>query len=228
MNVTEAKAKIREITNTNVNDYSEASLVRDLNSELAMLQVNILRDRGVLEFDDASFTNLPVAIIPLVAGQAAYKITVDENGNAVQTIHKVAILIGGTYRDVPRETVGEGNQDGLTDGTSADLPRSYYDIGQTVYLAQLPTNSGSMKVWFDRDVSQILTSDTTKELPLPRVYHNVACYKTSLNYGVDKGLSNVGTIAQRVQMEEEKLTQYEENRRGDEQRVMSVEVISGQ
>jgi hypothetical protein len=227
MNVTNAKLKIREITNTSTSDYSDASLIRDLNSELSMIQVHILRDRGVLEFDSKNYTDLPIADLTLVAGQATYKITEDQNNNEITTIHKVAVNIGDGFVDVPRRTVAEGSQDVLTAQKSADMPRHYYEVGNSIVFGELPNLGGTIRVWFDRALPQVQVSDTTLELPVPVAYHNLACYKVSLNYAIDKSLSNVGTIAQRVQMEEERLTQYEANRRADEQTVMSVEVISG-
>jgi hypothetical protein len=76
-------------------------------------------------------------------------------------------------------------------------------------------------------MSFLLTSDTIKVPGIPSAYHNLAAYRTALNYATDKGLANEDRILRRVQMEEEKLAQYEANRRGDEQTLMSVDVISG-
>jgi hypothetical protein len=227
MNVTNAKLKIREITNTTTSDYSEASLVRDLNSELTMVQVHILRDRGVLEFDASSYTDLPIADITLVAGQSVYKITEDQNSNEITTIHKVAINTGGGFVDVQRKQVAEGSQEVLTAQNTSPMPRHYYEVGNSIVLADIPSQGGTIRVWFDRALPQVLVSDTTLELPVPSAYHNLVCYKVGLNYAIDKGLSNVSTIAQRVQMEEDRLSQYEANRRADEATVMSVEVIRG-
>jgi hypothetical protein len=227
MNVTNAKEKIREITNTTASDYSDVSLIRDLNSELIMVQTHILRDRGVLEFDSKNYTDLPIADITLVAGQAIYKVTEDQNNNEITTVHKVAINTGDGFVDVPRKTVAEGSQEVLTAQNIAPMPSHYYEVGNSIVLAEIPEKSGTIRVWFDRVLPQVLVSDTTVELPVPTAYHNLVCYKVGLNYAIDKSLANTNLIAQRVQIEEERLTQYEENRRADEQTVISPEVISG-
>jgi hypothetical protein len=227
MNVDQARTKIREITNTTTSDYSDASLIRDLNSELAMIQIAILRDRGVMEFDDVNHADLPIATLSMVAGQTEYKITEDEDSNLILTIHKVAVLDGDTYVDVPRKTVGEGSQDALTDSSTAIIPNGYYEVGNSVVFTQEPSQSGTFKVWFDRDLSQILTSDTTKILPTPTAYHSLACYRVGLNYAIDKSLPNTNNIAQRIQIEEARLEQFEMNRRGDESVTMTVESVTG-
>lgn len=227
MTTDQFRLKIREITNTTASDYSDASLIRDLNEELRAIQTHILRDRGVLEFDDVNYTDLPVATLPLVVGQTAYKIIDDQTGNLISTIHKVAVNVDGEFKDVPRKTVAEGQQDALLDSQSATIPDCYYEIGNSIVFAQKPAMAGTIKVWFDRDIDLILTSDTTKVPGVPVAYHSLAAYRTAYNYALDKGLSNQDRILRRIQMEEERLAQYEANRRADEATVMSPSVISG-
>ena len=227
MTTDQFRTKIREITNTTTSDYSDASLIRDLNAELSLIQVMILRDRGVLEFDDVNYADLPIATLTMVAGQTTYKLTEDDDSNKILTIHKVAVLEDGKYVDVPRVQVGEGQQEGLVDASQSAVPYGYYEVGNSIVFTQSPLSGGTIKVWFDRDVDFLLTSDTTKIPGIPTQYHNLAAYRTAYNYALDKGLSNVDRIIQRVQREEELLGQFEANRRGDEATVMTMERVMG-
>jgi hypothetical protein len=224
MTTDQFRSKIREIINASTSDYSDASLIRDLNSELASVRIHILRDRGVLEHDDPNYTDLPVATFP-VAG-TTYKLTEDEDGNQIQTIHKVTIDVGGSEHDIPRITPAEGSQEYLITQGSQSVPSGYYEVGKSIVLTHTPT-SGTLKIWFDRELDELTTSDTTKVPGVPVSYHNLVAYKVALNYAIDKGLSNMGAINQRVQIEEDRLAQYEANRRVDEATVMSVEVTRG-
>ena len=219
------RTKVREVTHTTTNDYSDASLIRDLNSELLAIQINILRDRNVLEFDDPNYTDVPIATLSMVAGQTAYKITEDETGNILLSIHKVTVDVGNGHVDVPRKTVAEGSQDYLVDTTTADIPNAYYEVGNSIYFAQSPARSGTIKVWFDRETDIILTSDTTKVPGIPTPYHNLACYRVAYNYALDKGLPNEDRILRRIQLEEERLAQFEANRRVDEATIVTVDVL---
>lgn len=224
MTTDQIRAKVRELTNTNTSDYSDASLIRDLNSEMASLRVNILRDRGALEFDDVNYTDLPIGTFTVNA-DGVCKITEDEDGNIIETIHKVAFLNGTEYVDVPRETLGEGNQGVLTRSGSRTIPTSYYEVGNSLVFPGV--SGGTAKIWFDRVHDKILTGDTTKEPGIPEAYHPVLAYRIAWNYAVDKGLSNENSIIRRIQMEEEKLAQYEANRRVDEPTRFQPEVIRG-
>jgi hypothetical protein len=224
MNISSLRQKVRELTNTTTSDYSDASLIRDLNSEIASLRINILRDRGALEFDDVNYTNLPIGTFS-VSSDGVCKITEDEDGNIIETIHKVAYLVGGRYQDVKRQTLGEGNQDILLQSGTVEVPRHYYEVGNSIVFPGV--SGGTAKIWFDRVHDKILTGDTTKEPGIPEAYHNVLAYRVSLNYAVDKGLSNENSIMRRIMMEEEKLAQYEANRRVDEATRFEPEVIRG-
>ena len=225
MTASEIYSKVRRLTYTTTNDWSDADMVTDLNAELTSLQINILRDRGALEFDDLNYADVPIATFNTTAGTPGYKLVEDEDGNEILTIHKVAIKIGDNLTDVPRQTVAEGNQDVMKQ-TSQSVPQKYYEVGNSIYFSPIPDGSYEVTVWLDRAMDFLTTSDTTKEPGLPTAYHNLLCYKTALNYHKldDRAYQK---YMQRVQIEEERLQQYEENRRVDEQTVMSVDTIRG-
>lgn len=224
MNTTQFIEKIREITNTTASDYSNASLIRDLNSELSLIQINILRDRGVLEFDDTNFTNLPIGDFA-INSSGVCKIVADQGNNVVLSVHKVAYLVGDRYVDVPRIILTGSGQEILTSNATRSVPEGYYEVGASLVFPGV--SSGTVRIWFDREMNFLTTGDTTKVPGIPSAYHNLAAYRTAYNYAIDKGLSNENSILRRVQMEEERLEQFEKNRRADEPTVMSVSVISG-
>ena len=160
-----------------------------------------------------------------MAADGVCKITEDDDSNKIITIHKVAFLSGGEYIDVPRTTIAEGSQDVLVRSGSVTVPTEYYEVGNSVVFPGV--SGGTAKIWFDREMSFVTTSDTTKVPGVPTAYHNLVCFRTALNYAIDMGLPNEDRILRRVQMEEERLAQFEENRRDDEQVLMQPEVISG-
>lgn len=224
MTTDQFRTKIRETTNTTTNDWSDSSLIRDLNNELSMVQINILRDRGVLEFDDVNFSDLPIGTFA-VSASGFCKITEDGDANKILTIHKVAYLDGDEYVDVPRIQLTEGQQEIMTQDGTQNVPDSYYELGNSIVFPGV--SGGTAKVWFDREMEFLTTSDTTKVPGIPSAYHNLVAYKTALNYAIDKGLPNEDRIMRRVQMEEERLTQFEANRRADEQVLMVPEMVFG-
>lgn len=229
MTATEFKTKIREITNTTSSDYSDASLIRDLNAELSMIQIMVLRDRGVLEFDDTNYTDLPVSTFSITAGTREYKITEDENENQLLTKHKVGVLFNGQYEDVPRIQVAEGNQKAMLtkDTDTENVPSGYYEIGSSIVFKDMPAQNTTGKVWYDREMDFLTTGDTTKVPGVPSAYHMLAAYRTAHNYALDKNLPNLDRIVRRIEMEQQLLAQYEENRRDDEPTQITVSSPSG-
>jgi hypothetical protein len=177
-----------------------------------------------MEFDDVNHPDVPIGTFT-VAGDGVCKITEDEDGNVIETIHKVAYLVGDKYIDVPRVPLGEGNQDVLLESGSVDRPASYYEIGNSIVFPGV--SGGTAKIWFDRAHDTILTGDTTKKPGIPEAYHPVLAYRIAWNYAVDKQLSNENSILRRIQIEEDKLAQYEANRRVDESTRFEPEVIRG-
>jgi len=223
MTTDQLRAKIREITNTTVNDYSDASLIRDLNSELSLIQVMILRDRGVLEFDDTNYLDVPIGTFT-VSASGFCKILEDGDSNKVLTIHKVAYLVGSKYIDIPRKQLGEGEQEPLVETESKSVPTEYYEVGNSIVFPGV--SGGTAKVWFDREIDFLTTSDTTKVPGIPTPYHNLAAYRAGFNYRLDKGM-DTSAVERRIAVEEAKLEQFEANRRGDEATVMTVERVMG-
>ena len=226
MTATEFKTKIRRLTHTNSNDYTDANLIADLNEELSLVQIKLLRDRGVLGFDDVNYTDLPVATFSITAGTREYKITGDENANEILSIHKVGVLQNGQYQDVPRIKVTEGNQTALLDNSTATTPSGYYEIGANIVFAEAPSGSTTGKIWFDRSIDFLVSGDTTKVAGVPEHYHDLAAYRTALKYEdlPDNLFSKYTRI---IQDRELHLEDFEEARRDDESTTVTVQTFSG-
>lgn len=220
----------RRLVNANATDYPESDLVIDLNDAQSDIWTRIKEARGVLEYDDTNYADLPVATFDLTAGTATYKVTADENSNEVITIHKVQVLDDNSkWVDVPRKIVGEGNQDGLlnTSSDTATVPSFYYEVGATIYFSPNPstTRSAGVKVWFDRSPSYLSSGGTTVEPGIPVIYHKLLAEKAALTYAVSKGLNQSTNISRLVEMGEERLDRYESNRRNDERTRLVAETI---
>lgn len=220
----------RRLTNSNTTDWPESDLVIDLNDALSDVWTRIKVARGVLEFDDVNYTDLPSATFNLTANTASYKITADENSNEIITVHKVQVLnANNEWVDVPRKKVGEGNQDALLDISTdtAEVPDCYYEVGSTIYFSPIPktTKTSGAKIWFDRAPKYFAVGGTTFEPGIPVVYHKLLSEKAALTYAISKGMNLAQNIARLVEMGELRLDEYESNRRDDERSMMRPESI---
>lgn len=213
----------RRLVNATSNDWAESDLVVDLNDALADIWVRIKAARGVLEYDDTNYTDLPASTFNLTANTATYKITDDQNSNEIITIHKVQVLDGNSkWVDVPRNKIGEGSQSGLLDisTNTQSVPDFYYEVGATIYFSPIPSTSrtNGVKVWYDRAPKLLVVGGTTFEPGIPSVYHKLLSEKSALTYAVSKGMNAAQNIQSLIEMGESRITEYEKSRRRDEVR----------
>lgn len=224
MTLDQIRTKIREITNTTTNDYSDASLIRDVNSEIISIQTFIEAQRAPMEFDDPNNTGYAIESLTITAGTDTYDIQTDEHSDQIRTVHKV--IFNG--KDIPRLLFTEGSQESALSSTdTAKTPSGYFDLGKAIKFAEIPDTSGTATIWYSREHHYLVTGDTSLEPGIPRPYHQLLCYRVSYNYALDKSLPNLQSIQSRIQQEEEQLKWYEEERRGDEPVVISPNTISG-
>lgn len=212
----------RRLVGANSTDWPESDLVVDLNDALVDVWTRLKVARGVLEYDDTNYTDLPSSTFNLVASTAPYKITVDANSNEIITIHKVQVLDGSSaWVDVPRKRVGEGDQSVLIDATTASVPSFYYEMGASIVLSPIPSTSrtNGVKIWYDRAPSLFTVGGSiTPGVPSP--YHKLIADKAALNFAIIKGKNSAANIKTLVELGEQRLDQYEAHRRKDEVRRM--------
>jgi hypothetical protein len=193
--------------------------VVDLNDALSDVWTRIKVARGVLEFDDFNYADLPVATFPITSAASRYKITEDDDSNQVITIHKVQITKDGELIDIPRLKVGEPDQDAL--GTlQSGFPTGYYEIGATIAFNATPDDTYTAQVWFDRSPDFFAVGGTTFVPGIPNIYHSTLGEKAALKYAVIKNLKQAPNLLRLVELGESRIDDYESNRRDDEQGVL--------
>lgn len=216
----------RRLVNANSTDWAESDLVIDLNDALDDLWVKMKNARGILEFDDSNYTDLPAGTFNLTANTASYAITTDENSNEIITVHKVAVLDGASWVDIPRKKVSEPDQDGLLDAATdtAKVPSFYYEVGNRVYFSPVPstTVSNGVKIWFDRAPKAFASGGTTFEPGIPSVYHSLLGEKAAFKYALVKNMQQARSILSLIELGERRMMEYEGHRRKDEARRISA------
>lgn len=223
MTIDEIRNQIREDTNTTTDDYSDASLIRDLNNETILVHTLILNSRGPLEFDDPNQTGYPWEDITLDGSSATYDVQQDEHSQNIYTIHKVVI----NNQDVPRLTFTEENQTGVLNVTdTSPTPSGFYDLGKAIFFTEIP-ESGTARIYYDRQHHFIETGDTTLQLGLPIAYHQLVGKRVARRYAGAKMLPNLQDLQHQIMDIEELLGIYEHEHRGDEGTVVTVQTFNG-
>lgn len=223
MTIDQVRTKVRELTNTTTSDYSDASLIRDLNAAIVKINTFIKTKRGPLEYDDPNSTGYTWETLTLDGSSDTYDTQTDEHSDDIYTVHKVVI----NGYDVPRLVFTEGNQSAfLNTSDTANTPDGFIDLGKAIRFTQIPA-AGTATIYYDRAHHFIETGDTSLELGLPQPYHMWACYETGLPYLVDKRAANLAEVNNYIEREKMTLEDFEMERRGDEPVQITPQTLSG-
>lgn len=224
MTIDQIRQQIREDTNTTTNDYSDASLIRDLNSEVIAVHTHILAMRGPMEFDDPNQAGYSTESLTITAGTDTYDVQQDDDSQNIYTIHKVVF----NGKDVSRLAFeGDYQEYHLNTSDEAATPSGFFDLGKAIRFTEKPSISGTATIYYDRQHHYIETGDTSLELGLPRAYHQLVGKRVARNYAGQKSLPNVNWLTNQVAEMEDRLEWYEENRRGDELVRLTVDTPKG-
>ena len=141
---------------------------------------------GTWEYDDSNWTDLPVATTDLVNEQQDYEIPstaqkmsrveiLDSNGN-------YCLLVAFDESMVKNQAMSEFYE-------TAGLP-IYYDLkGRSLSLYPKPSSekvtlTAGLEVYFSRDISEFVSTDTTKEPGFVNSFHKLLPLGASYDYAV--------------------------------------------
>jgi len=134
---------------------------------------------GTWEYDDANYTDLPVATTNLVADQQDYELP-----STAQIILKVRILDkdGNPYELTPMSFIGM-----TSDTDNRGMPTKYELRGRSIILNKLPTSdyvtlTDGLEVYFSRDIDEFASTDTTKEPGFVSNFHRLLSLGASYDY----------------------------------------------
>lgn len=152
-----------------------------LNQDNRRILSLIINATGNWQYDDSNYTDLPIATTDIVSGQARYALP-DE----ALTIQRVeAKDIGGLWTELTPITkemvVGQALDEFMKDNG----PLMYYRVlnGEIeLYPASNYDSTAGLKVYFDRDVVDFTTSDTTKTAGFASLFHQLLPLKTAIRW----------------------------------------------
>lgn len=175
------------ILNTNDTSYPIAQKTRNINRRLDDVVSLILQCDGRWQWDDQNQTDLPIGVTTLVPEQPDYSLTgstflditrvevKDSNGNYV-------LLQPIDQREVTDQSLTEFQK---TSGT----PRFYDKVGDSLFLYPKPSSSGvttaqGLKVYFQRQASYFVVTDTTKCAGFAPLYHRLLSLGAAMDYAM--------------------------------------------
>lgn len=130
-----------------------------------------------IRWDDVNNSDIPVGTFNLVSAQSGYTISQDDNTLDILNITDVRILPASgssIYQTITKMSIDDPNALSAMSPNSSEvgIPTYWLERGNTIFFYPQPNYSATAgaKIFFERQQSVFLTSDTTKEAGIPRPF----------------------------------------------------------
>jgi len=182
------------------------------------------------QFDDSNNTDLPIATTDLVQNQSDYsfeggflkilKVEIkDSTGNFV------------SIQPIDRRPATEPLETAF--GVSGQ-PLYYDKVGNSIMLFPKPASasSASLKVYFQRDATVFVSTDTTKYCGIPSIFHELIAFYIAEPYLMEKTLTDVqgqrryNSLVSKIEKMEQKVAEYYSKRDKDDVVGLTGKVIN--
>lgn len=146
-------------------------------------------------YDDNNYDTYPEATTTLTTNQVDYTLPSND-----LTIRAVSVLtVGNVWQPLIPITLEQINDRGFSESqffSVSSQPLYYRPLakGFKIYPAANYTQAASLKVFYDREVSQFLTTDTTKTPGFDSQYHEAVPTFMALQYAKINSLSVAGGV----------------------------------
>lgn len=219
---------------TSTASYPVSDKVSDINLSLSEFNLLALQSSGKWQFDDSNQLDYPIITCDLNANQRDYSFLLDGSGNLILDIYKVMIANpAGVYYDLlPTDMQSDRFDQSFYDGLNIQgSPIKYDKTANGIFLNVVPnyTITGGIKIFFNRETTFFVSTDTTKMPGFAGTLHEYLVVKTAYRYAASNSLPQAGGrlrngsytgLALEVNDWEQKIQDYYGQRAKDEQPIL--------
>ena len=133
-----------------------------------------------IRFDDINHSDLPIGTVNIVSGQADYSVTVDDNSLDILNITDVRIKQSSSATDFATlDRLYQGDELALEamspNPSVSGVPTHWLESNNVIFLYPEPNYSSTngLKLFFEREQSYFVSTDTTKEPGIPKLFHGL-------------------------------------------------------
>lgn len=213
----------RRLTNTDSNTYTTANLTADINNVYAEVISLILASDNRWQFDDNNFTTQPIATTNLVANQQDY-----EFDSSHLKVLKVLIKDQSGNWSMPLIPVDIDDREAFAilqnEATNTGVPFRYDLFAESIFLDPKPSynSTGGLKVFFQRDGDEFLTSDTTKEPGFSSLFHKILPIGAAYYFSVYRNLPQREALNRDFEKIKKSLVDFYQHRNNDDKPQLRV------
>jgi len=177
------------LTGTDSTSLTTSTIARITNKVLRELALDAWRFSNSWKFDDSNQTTFAIAEQTLVNGQNDYSLP-----STAFDIQKVEIQdVAGNWYVVDPISIDELQNIAVDEFYKTNgKPIYYYIDGFSLRLKPAPdtTQVSKVRIYMSRDISEFVSTDTTKEPGIPAVLHPIVPFLVALEYATINGLGD--------------------------------------
>jgi len=203
--------------------YPVKQKTRSINRYYDRVVSLILQADGRFEYDDNNQTDLPIGTTALVANQQDYSIS----GATFLKILRVEVKdSNGNWTQLKQISLQDKKGTAMTEyKKTAGTPKEYDLLGQSTFLYPKPNYSlaAALKIYYQRDVSHFVSTDTTKVPGFAAPFHSILSFGAALDYAIANNLtSRISLFREEIAKLEMAIINFYGNRDKDSKLRMTV------
>ena len=220
MSIDNIRSDTNFLINTSTSSYPDVDLIRNVNRHYDDVVSTILKADGRWKWDDTNNTSQPIGNITMTEATTAVAIP----DTTYLTINRVEVKdINGNYYQLIPFNEREVNYQALSEFLKTPGRPLYYEkVGGYINLYPKPSSSNvtlttGLRVYFQRDASYFLTSDTTKIPGFAAPFHRLLSMGAALDYAIANEMSGkVNMLTPMIQIMKSELMEFYSSRSRDE------------
>lgn len=199
--------EINDICQSDNNSYPLASKARRVNAALDRFFTLAFKADGRWTFDDTNHDSVPIVTKDMTDGVSKYAI--DTIAADILGILRVEVLdANGDGITLPRLDRESVTTESITEKyETAGKPEVFDLVGEYIYIYPAPNYSSSdgLKLYIKRNKSAFTSSDTTKSLGIPSLFHQYICRLASLPFLIEFQKAQKNDIAGMIAADEQEI-----------------------
>lgn len=189
-----------------------------INRALDKVSSQILGSDGRWQYDDTNYSDLPIGTTDLVNNVQQYQLSTSH-----LHILRVEILgIDGKYVKMEALDQSDIQNQAMTEFMNTKSIPQYYDLlGDSIFLYPKPqtgavTMTAGMKIYFQREPSYFVSTDTTKTPGLNQLFHRLVSRLACLDYAISRQLPQKKDLEKEVAILQDEMELFYTKRMKDE------------
>jgi len=149
-----------------------------INQGFDSIMPRLLSYSNYIRWDDINNTDSPIGLFDIVSGSEKVSVKQDANLLDILNITRVKYRISATdpnFYDLEQLTIDSplATNAMKPNANEVGIPRYFLEKGNNIYLYPQPNYGlvGGLAVWFEREQSYFVSTDTIKEIGIPKPFH---------------------------------------------------------